>query len=109
MTKKVAGRALARSAAQRDIWQEVLDGVREIKAGGGKRTRVAPNSPVVRARLNSGLTQTQFARYSESRGAHWSNGSRAGANQAGPPRHSSSWRNCIPKWCAKLRPKLGRV
>jgi putative transcriptional regulator len=61
MTKKVAGRALARSAAQRDIWQEVLDGVREIKAGGGKRTRVAPNSPVVRARLNSGLTQTQFA------------------------------------------------
>jgi putative transcriptional regulator len=61
MSKKVTGRAPARSEAQRDIWQEVLDGVREIKAGGGKRIRVAPNSPVVRARLNSGLTQMQFA------------------------------------------------
>jgi len=27
--------------AGRDVWREVLEGVREIKAGGGKRTKVA--------------------------------------------------------------------
>ena len=61
MTKKLTGRALARFEANRDIWQEVLDGVREIKAGRGKRTSVEPSSPIVRARLKSGLTQAQFA------------------------------------------------
>jgi putative transcriptional regulator len=61
VTKKLTGRALARFEADRDIWQEVLDGVREIKAGGGKRTSVEPRSPIVRARLKSGLTQAQFA------------------------------------------------
>ena len=61
MTKKLTGRALARFEANRDIWQEVLDGVREIKAGRGKRTSAEPRSPIVRARLQSGLTQAQFA------------------------------------------------
>jgi putative transcriptional regulator len=61
MSKKASERVLAGLEAQRDIWQEVLDGVREIKAGGGRRTRVEPKSPVVRARLKAGLTQTQFA------------------------------------------------
>jgi putative transcriptional regulator len=61
VTKKLTGRALARFEANRDIWQEVLDGVREIKAGRGKRTSVEPRSPIVRARLESGLTQAQFA------------------------------------------------
>ena len=61
MTKKLTGRALARFEADRDVWQEVLDGVREIKAGRGKRTSVEPSSPIVRARLKSGLTQAQFA------------------------------------------------
>ena len=61
LTKKLTGRALARFEAGRDIWQEVLDGVREIKAGRGKRISVEPRSPIVRARLQSGLTQAQFA------------------------------------------------
>ena len=61
MTKKLTGRALARSEADRDIWQEVLDGLREIKAGRGKRTSVEPRSPIVRARLKSSLTQAQLA------------------------------------------------
>jgi putative transcriptional regulator len=61
MTKKLTGRALARFEADRDIWQEVLDGALEIKAGRGKRTSVEPRSPIVRARLKSGLTQEQFA------------------------------------------------
>lgn len=61
MAKKLSGAALAKFEAERDVWQEVLDGVREIKAGGGKRTTVEPASRIVRARLNSGLSQSEFA------------------------------------------------
>ena len=61
MGKKLTGKARARFEAERDVWQEVLDGVREIKAGGGKRTKVQPTSSVVRVRLKSGLSQAQFA------------------------------------------------
>lgn len=61
MSKKLTGRALAEFEAERDIWQEVLDGVREIKAGGGKRSRVQPTSHLVQVRLSSGLSQAQFA------------------------------------------------
>jgi putative transcriptional regulator len=58
VTKKLARRALARSEAKRDVWREVLDSVREIKAGGGRRS-VEPNSPIVGARLKSGSAQAQ--------------------------------------------------
>ena len=61
MSKKLTGRALARFEAGRDVWQEALDGARDIKAGRGKRVLVEPRSPIVRARLQSGLTQAQFA------------------------------------------------
>ena len=61
MTKKLTGKALARFEASRDVWQEVLEGVREIKAGRGKRLSASPRSALVRTRLKSGLTQTQFA------------------------------------------------
>ncbi len=61
MTRKLSGRALARFERERDIWQEVLDGVLEIKARRGKRAVAEPRSPVVRARLKSGLTQARFA------------------------------------------------
>ena len=61
MGKKLTGKALAKFEAGRDVWQEVLDGVREVKAGGGERTKVEPKSHVVRVRLKSGLSQTQFA------------------------------------------------
>ena len=61
MIKKLTGRELRRLEAKRDIWQEVLDGVREIKAGRGKRVSVEPRSPIARARLKAGLTQAQFA------------------------------------------------
>ncbi|MBZ0170075.1 Antitoxin igA-2 [Candidatus Methylomirabilis lanthanidiphila] len=61
MSKKLTGRALAQFEAKRDVWQEVVDGVQEIKAGGGKRVVVEPRSPIVRARVKSGLTQAQFA------------------------------------------------
>lgn len=61
MTKTLSEKALAELEAERDIWQEVLDGIREIKAGGGKRTKVEVRSDVVRVRLKSGLSQAQFA------------------------------------------------
>jgi len=61
MRKKLAGKALAKFEAERDIWKEVLEGVNEIRAGGGKRKKVQPESLVVRVRLKSGLSQAQFA------------------------------------------------
>lgn len=61
MNKKLSGRALARFEAQRDVWREVLEGVREIKSGRGKRLKVEPRSTILRARLKSGLNQAQFA------------------------------------------------
>src|SRR5215831_18215357 len=61
MIKKLTARELARLEARRDVWQEVLEGVAEIKAGRGKRTLVQPRSPIVRARQKAGLTQAQFA------------------------------------------------
>jgi putative transcriptional regulator len=61
MAKKLTGAALAKFEAERDVWREVLEGVREIKAGGGRRTKVEPASRIVRARMNSGLSQSEFA------------------------------------------------
>jgi putative transcriptional regulator len=61
MGKKLTGKALAKFEAERDVWQEVLEGVQEIKAGGGKRKKVTPESPVAQVRLKSGLSQADFA------------------------------------------------
>lgn len=61
MDNKLSSKALADFEATRDIWQEVLDGVREIKAGRGKRTKVEAKSYIVRVRLKSGLSQAKFA------------------------------------------------
>lgn len=59
--KKLTGKALAKHEASRDVWQEVLDSVKEIKKGKGKRTVVEPSSPIARARFETGLSQSQFA------------------------------------------------
>jgi putative transcriptional regulator len=70
---------LAKFEAGRDVWKEVLAGVREINAGGGKRTRVEPRSPVARVRLKSGLSQAQFAAalgVSKRTLEHWEQGRR---------------------------------
>ena len=52
MNKKLTGKTLAKFEAERDVWQEVLDGVREIKAGGGKRKAAEPKSRVVKSGLS---------------------------------------------------------
>ncbi|HOU55441.1 MAG TPA: hypothetical protein PK556_00715 [Smithellaceae bacterium] len=41
-SSKLSGRELERHEAKRDVWREVLDGIDEIKAGGGKRVVVEP-------------------------------------------------------------------
>ncbi len=61
MAKKLTGKALAKFEAERDVWKEVVEGVKEIKAGRGKRTIVQPTSQIVRVRLKSGLSQAEFA------------------------------------------------
>jgi putative transcriptional regulator len=61
MANKLTAKTLAKFEAKRDVGQEVLDGIREIKAGGGCRTKVEPRSQVGRVRLKSGLSQSQFA------------------------------------------------
>jgi hypothetical protein len=86
VAKKLKGRALAQFEAKRDIWQEVLDGVRKIQSGRGKRRSVEPRSPIVRARLKAGLTQDSSPRCSEYRDARWSNGSKDAGNRAEQPR-----------------------
>lgn len=79
MVKKLTGKALAKFEAERDVWQEVLDAVREIKAGGGKRTTIEAKSRVVQVRLKSGLSQAQFAAalgVSKRTLEHWEQGRR---------------------------------
>ena len=61
MAKKLTGKALAKFEAERDVWKEAVEGVKEIKAGRGKRTIVQPTSRIVRVRLKSGLSQAEFA------------------------------------------------
>jgi len=55
------GQSGSESEAKWDVWQEDLDGIREIKAGGGNRKQADPKSHVVQVRLKSGLSQGQFA------------------------------------------------
>jgi putative transcriptional regulator len=52
--------ALVDFEAKRDVWQEILDGVREIKAGIGKQTNVA-KSYVGRVRVMGGFSQAKLA------------------------------------------------
>jgi predicted transcriptional regulator len=47
MSKKLTSKVLAKFEAKRNVWQEVLDGVREIKAGGRKRKRIKAKPYVV--------------------------------------------------------------
>lgn len=61
MNKKLSERKIAELEAGRDIWKEVLEGVHEIKSGGGKRHTFIPKTQAARARLKSGLSQLQFA------------------------------------------------
>lgn len=47
--------------ANRDIWQETLDAVRDIKAGTVGQIETVELSAVVEARQKAGLSQSRFA------------------------------------------------
>lgn len=48
--------------AKRDIGKEILDSVREIKEGGGRRYRFTAPNDIRRIRAGVGVSQTNFAR-----------------------------------------------
>jgi putative transcriptional regulator len=55
---KLNEKSLRQRDSKRDLGAELLASVREMKAGRGKRVAV---SPVVTARMKTGLSQSQFA------------------------------------------------
>ena len=61
--QKLTGKALAKFEAKRDVWQDVLDGVREITAGKGK-------SYIVRVRCTTQLYSDPYS-YSSSPKHHF--------------------------------------
>jgi putative transcriptional regulator len=59
--RKMTEKQLARWENTRNIGEEILDGVRDIKAGRVGRRYTPQSFPIVRGREKSGLSQTQFA------------------------------------------------
>jgi putative transcriptional regulator len=59
--KKMTERQLAKWEKSRDIGQEILQGIQDIKAGRIGRRFTATTYPIVRAREKSGLSQAKFA------------------------------------------------
>ena len=50
MSRKLSEKELTERDVKRDIWQEALDGIRDIKAGRAGRKYTVESYPVVRAR-----------------------------------------------------------
>ena len=59
--RKMTEKQLARWKKPRDIGREILEGVRDIKAGRIGRCHTVESFPIVRAREKSRLSQAQFA------------------------------------------------
>jgi putative transcriptional regulator len=58
---KMSERDLLKRDAKRDIGEELLRAVREMKAGKAARVRRVPVSAITEARSRVGMSQTQFA------------------------------------------------
>ena len=59
--RKMTEKQLKKWEQSRDIGQEILQGMREIKAGRIGRRYTTESFPIVRAREKSGLSQAKFA------------------------------------------------
>ncbi len=59
--KKMTEQQLAKWEKTRDIGQEILQGIRDIKAGRIGRRSTVVTYPIVRVREKSGLSQAKFA------------------------------------------------
>ena len=53
---------LAQWERERDLGQEILEGIKDLKAGKAGRSFTAESFPIVRAREKSGLSQSRFAK-----------------------------------------------
>ena len=58
---KMTDKQLAKYEKRRNIGREILDGIRDVKAGRVGRRFTVESYPIVRAREKSGLSQSQFA------------------------------------------------
>lgn len=58
---KLNEKQLAKWEKGRNVGREILDGIRDIKAGRAGRRFTVESYPIVRAREKSGLSQSQFA------------------------------------------------
>ena len=58
---KITQKQLTRWEKNRNVGREILDGLRDIKAGRIGRRYTVQSYPIVRAREKSGLSQSQFA------------------------------------------------
>ena len=59
---KMTEKQMAKWEKTRNIGQEILQGIRDIKAGRGGRRFTVDSYAIVRAREKSGLTQAEFAK-----------------------------------------------
>ena len=59
--RKMTEKQLAKWEKSRDIGQEILQGIKDIKAGRIGRRYTRESYPIVRAREKSGLSQAKFA------------------------------------------------
>ena len=59
---KMTERALARWEKSRNVGPEILQGLRDVKAGRAGRRFTVDSYPLVRARQSAGLSQAQFAK-----------------------------------------------
>lgn len=62
MSRQLTDKALIERDAKRDIWQEALEGLRDIKAGRTTRKYTVDSFPIIRVREKSGLSQSEFAK-----------------------------------------------
>ncbi len=60
--RKMTEKQLKKWEQSRDVGQEILEGLRNIKSGRIGRRYTAGSYPIVRAREKSGLSQAEFAR-----------------------------------------------
>lgn len=58
---RMNAKQLAKWEKSRDIGQEILQGIKDIKAGRVRRRYTVTSYPIVCAREKSGLSQAQFA------------------------------------------------
>lgn len=62
MNRRKTEHELIERDAKRDVWQEALDGIRDIKAKRSGRRFTMDSYPIVRTREKSGLSQAEFAK-----------------------------------------------